>query len=226
MYGFHVIVSTLCVRDVRDTQCGFKLFDRTAAKRVFTPMHIERWAFDVELLYVASRCGLTVKVRDQSAGSLIRRGSKRNQSIVYGLVGSLLCRKSQCSGPKSLAPNSTSSSRRSPCSARSSSSACATQSGSGRRRMAVSASPSARRRCDHRFEDLVRSVRGEMRCVTVVRSSLQSNSAFLVYQTPPHTAPFYRSVIQIEPRHVEQPVPGRRFRCQLLPVTRLLQRQL
>lgn len=63
MHGFHVLVSTLCVRNVRDTQCGFKLFDRTAAKIVFTPMHIERWAFDVELLYIASVSRLTVKVR-------------------------------------------------------------------------------------------------------------------------------------------------------------------
>lgn len=66
MHGFHVLVSTLCVRNVRDTQCGFKLFDRKAAKIVFTPMHIERWAFDVELLYIASVSKLAIKVRSIS----------------------------------------------------------------------------------------------------------------------------------------------------------------
>lgn len=63
MHGFHLIVSTLCVRNVRDTQCGFKLFDRAAARVVFPPMHIERWAFDVELLYIAAARKLSVKVR-------------------------------------------------------------------------------------------------------------------------------------------------------------------
>uniref|UniRef100_K3WZN8 dolichyl-phosphate beta-glucosyltransferase n=1 Tax=Globisporangium ultimum (strain ATCC 200006 / CBS 805.95 / DAOM BR144) TaxID=431595 RepID=K3WZN8_GLOUD len=61
MHGFHMIVSTLCVKNVRDTQCGFKLFDRTAARIVFAPMHIERWAFDVELLYIAAAQKLSVK---------------------------------------------------------------------------------------------------------------------------------------------------------------------
>jgi glycosyltransferase involved in cell wall biosynthesis len=64
MHGFHFIVATLCVRNVRDTQCGFKLLDRTAARLVFTPMHIERWAFDVELLFIAATHKLTVKVRE------------------------------------------------------------------------------------------------------------------------------------------------------------------
>ena len=61
MHGFHLIVSTLCIKNVRDTQCGFKLFDRTAARVLFAPMHIERWAFDVELLYLAANSKLTIK---------------------------------------------------------------------------------------------------------------------------------------------------------------------
>ncbi|TMW65811.1 hypothetical protein Poli38472_003576 [Pythium oligandrum] len=61
MHGFHVIVSVLGVKSIRDTQCGFKLFDRAAARLVFAPMHIERWAFDVELLYVAALRSLVVK---------------------------------------------------------------------------------------------------------------------------------------------------------------------
>lgn len=64
MHGFHLIVSTLCVKSVRDTQCGFKLFDRAAARVVFPPLHIERWAFDVELLYVAAARELAIKVCD------------------------------------------------------------------------------------------------------------------------------------------------------------------
>jgi dolichyl-phosphate beta-glucosyltransferase len=60
MYGFHLLVYVLCVRGVRDTQCGFKLFTRSAAATLFTSMHINRWAFDVELLYIAQQLGMPV----------------------------------------------------------------------------------------------------------------------------------------------------------------------
>nr|XP_058132921.1 dolichyl-phosphate beta-glucosyltransferase isoform X3 [Dasypus novemcinctus] len=53
MYGFHFLVWSLCVRGIRDTQCGFKLLTREAAARTFSSLHVERWAFDVELLYIA-----------------------------------------------------------------------------------------------------------------------------------------------------------------------------
>uniref|UniRef100_A0A8D0HD36 Dolichyl-phosphate beta-glucosyltransferase n=1 Tax=Sphenodon punctatus TaxID=8508 RepID=A0A8D0HD36_SPHPU len=53
MYGFHFLVWFLCVQQIRDTQCGFKLLTREAASRTFSALHIERWAFDVELLYIA-----------------------------------------------------------------------------------------------------------------------------------------------------------------------------
>ena len=60
MHCFHFAVATLCVRGVRDTQCGFKLFSRTAAQRIFPNQHIARWVFDCELLYLASVLGIAV----------------------------------------------------------------------------------------------------------------------------------------------------------------------
>ncbi|KAG7322441.1 hypothetical protein KOW79_013787 [Hemibagrus wyckioides] len=53
MYGFHFLVWFFCVKGIKDTQCGFKLFTREAALRTFISLHVERWAFDVELLYIA-----------------------------------------------------------------------------------------------------------------------------------------------------------------------------
>jgi len=55
MYGFHFLVSCLCVKNVRDTQCGFKLFTRKAACLIFRNQHLQRWCFDVELLYLAQK---------------------------------------------------------------------------------------------------------------------------------------------------------------------------
>uniref|UniRef100_A0A336MEJ0 Dolichyl-phosphate beta-glucosyltransferase n=1 Tax=Culicoides sonorensis TaxID=179676 RepID=A0A336MEJ0_CULSO len=53
MHGFHLLVWIFAVRKVRDTQCGFKLMTRSAAKSIFYVMHVERWAFDVEMLHIA-----------------------------------------------------------------------------------------------------------------------------------------------------------------------------
>ena len=60
MYGFNFYVSTLCVPGIKDTQCGFKLFTRKAARALFPVQHIERWAFDVELLHLCSRLNIPV----------------------------------------------------------------------------------------------------------------------------------------------------------------------
>ncbi|VDL87722.1 unnamed protein product [Nippostrongylus brasiliensis] len=55
MHGFHFLVYLFSSRTVRDTQCGFKLFTRAAASRVFPVLHVERWAFDVELIYLCEK---------------------------------------------------------------------------------------------------------------------------------------------------------------------------
>ncbi|XP_039728911.1 dolichyl-phosphate beta-glucosyltransferase isoform X3 [Pteropus medius] len=47
MYGFHFLVWFLCVKGIRDTQCGFKLLTREAASRTFSSLHIERWNVSV-----------------------------------------------------------------------------------------------------------------------------------------------------------------------------------
>jgi dolichyl-phosphate beta-glucosyltransferase len=53
MHGFHMLVWFFAVKEIKDTQCGFKVLTRSAARTIFTSMHVEKWAFDVELLYIA-----------------------------------------------------------------------------------------------------------------------------------------------------------------------------
>ncbi|EMG48499.1 Dolichyl-phosphate beta-glucosyltransferase [Candida maltosa Xu316] len=50
MYGLHTLVFIFGIRDVQDTQCGFKMFNFEAVKNIFPHMHTERWIFDVEVL--------------------------------------------------------------------------------------------------------------------------------------------------------------------------------
>jgi len=61
MQGFHLIVTILCVSGIKDTQCGFKLFTRNTTRLLFPNLHVERWAFDVELLYMARMNKIDVK---------------------------------------------------------------------------------------------------------------------------------------------------------------------
>lgn len=44
-----------------DTQCGFKLFTRPAARAIFSQLTVERWMFDVEVLILARKLNLTVE---------------------------------------------------------------------------------------------------------------------------------------------------------------------
>jgi len=44
----------------QDTQCGFKLFETSAAREIFRRQCIERFGFDVEALFIARRLGYSV----------------------------------------------------------------------------------------------------------------------------------------------------------------------
>lgn len=61
MYGLHTLVFIFGIRDVKDTQCGFKMFNRLAVAGIFPYMHTERWIFDVEVLILAERQTMPVE---------------------------------------------------------------------------------------------------------------------------------------------------------------------
>jgi dolichyl-phosphate beta-glucosyltransferase len=45
---------------VKDTQCGFKLFSRQAALELFSKQQVSGFSFDLELLYLARKFNLKV----------------------------------------------------------------------------------------------------------------------------------------------------------------------
>ncbi len=57
---FNGIVRVLAIPGLQDTQCGFKMFRRAAARDVFTRQTMGGWAFDVEVLAIALRRGYKV----------------------------------------------------------------------------------------------------------------------------------------------------------------------
>lgn len=55
-----VVVYVGGVTGLRDTQCGFKLYSRQAARVAFGGQMLRRWAFDVENLYRVQRAGMNI----------------------------------------------------------------------------------------------------------------------------------------------------------------------
>lgn len=58
---FAFMMRTLLLPDVGDSQCPLKAFKRSAAQRLFRLQRVDTWAFDAELLFLASRLGLRVE---------------------------------------------------------------------------------------------------------------------------------------------------------------------
>lgn len=46
---------------IQDTQCGFKVFRRDVARRVFSMATINRFAFDAEVIFIAKKFGYAIK---------------------------------------------------------------------------------------------------------------------------------------------------------------------
>lgn len=57
--GLHTVVRGFGIA-VSDTQCGFKLFTRDAARTLFTTQIVDGFSFDLEVLYLAHRRGYRV----------------------------------------------------------------------------------------------------------------------------------------------------------------------
>jgi dolichyl-phosphate beta-glucosyltransferase len=57
---FSLMVRALALRGYLDTQCGFKLFSAEAADEVFQRQTIQRFGFDVEILYIAQKLGYKI----------------------------------------------------------------------------------------------------------------------------------------------------------------------
>ncbi len=59
-FVFNLTVNAFAVSNIKDTQCGFKILQKDIAIELFTKMKENRWAFDVELLYLAQFSGYSI----------------------------------------------------------------------------------------------------------------------------------------------------------------------
>lgn len=58
---FSLLLWLISYPEVRDSQCGFKLLTREAARQVIPLCCIKGWAFDVELLHWCKKRGVVIK---------------------------------------------------------------------------------------------------------------------------------------------------------------------
>ncbi len=58
---FNLMVQTLTIKGIKDTQCGFKGFTKKAYPEVFERQTIEGFGFDVEILFIASKFDFKIK---------------------------------------------------------------------------------------------------------------------------------------------------------------------
>lgn len=57
----NLMIQSLIVPGIKDTQCGFKAFSRKAYTNVFPMLTIYGWGFDIEVLAIARNHGLNIK---------------------------------------------------------------------------------------------------------------------------------------------------------------------
>ena len=59
--AFNFFVRAFLFADIKDTQCGFKMFKGEAIEPLFSRIYLRGFGFDVELLYLAYKLGYKVK---------------------------------------------------------------------------------------------------------------------------------------------------------------------
>lgn len=58
---FNTIVRLVLFSNIKDTQCGFKMFRKALVKPLYSVMTIKRFGFDLEILYIAHKKGYRIK---------------------------------------------------------------------------------------------------------------------------------------------------------------------
>lgn len=70
------LTQTLIVPGIKDTQCGFKVFERNAAQELFGRQRIVGWGFDMEVLAIARKLSYPVELIEVPDWRDVVEGSK------------------------------------------------------------------------------------------------------------------------------------------------------
>lgn len=97
-------VTRRAMPDIRDTQCGFKLFRRWTVQPIFSGLKVDRFAFDLEALLRARRLGATIREFpvqwNNPPGSTLRIARDAPRMLADALT---TCWRLRTSGPEAKA---------------------------------------------------------------------------------------------------------------------------
>lgn len=83
--GGNMLIQMLVAPGIKDTQCGFKMFNEHAAEEIFPLQTMERWSFDMELIAIAKKHGYKIKevpvVWKEQAGSKVQAAKAAFRSL-------------------------------------------------------------------------------------------------------------------------------------------------
>jgi len=95
MKSFHFFVESLCSPRIKDTQCGFKLFTRSAVVKLFTNLHLRRWAFDTEIVVIAEKLHIGLAevgiVWNEVEGSKLDVNKLTLALVSLGMLRDMIC---------------------------------------------------------------------------------------------------------------------------------------
>jgi dolichyl-phosphate beta-glucosyltransferase len=58
---FNFLVSRMLIKNIKDTQCGFKMFRASVVPSLFNRLYLEGFGFDLEILYLAQKMDMRIK---------------------------------------------------------------------------------------------------------------------------------------------------------------------
>mmetsp|Transcript_31275 Transcript_31275/g.46148 ORF Transcript_31275/g.46148 Transcript_31275/m.46148 type:complete len:328 (-) Transcript_31275:2263-3246(-) len=95
MHCFHFFVNFLVGTTIGDTQCGFKLFSQGAAQKIFGNLHLRRWAFDIEIVVLATQLNMRIDEVgvpwEEVEGSKLDSSKLQLALISIGMLRDMLC---------------------------------------------------------------------------------------------------------------------------------------
>lgn len=77
----NLLIRIILLPRLKDTQCGFKMFRKKAAREIFSRQTIWRWGFDIEILYIAKK--LRYRIKEVPVEWLNDTGSKVQSPLVF-----------------------------------------------------------------------------------------------------------------------------------------------
>lgn len=86
----NMLVQAILLPGIKDTQCGFKGFRRTAARHLFAQQRIISWGFDMEILALARKMGYTRKSFHVADWHEVNKGGELDSGIIKAFKAALM----------------------------------------------------------------------------------------------------------------------------------------